>query len=152
MRGERFLKVAFLAPFKIKPKEYDSAGGYAKEYGNRAVGGTVGALGGGTAGALAGGALGGLLGLALKKRHVGDAVGAGALAGGALGSITGGITGDVKSLHKSERMAKRETTGLGGYLGRGLASSVAGGVIPIVGGPLGDYYASRKMIDPKKTK
>jgi hypothetical protein len=126
-----------IAPFKPKPEEdYGSFNNYAREYGNRAVGG----LAGGAAGALPGGVLAAAGGLARKR---GLAAAGGVVA--ALGAIAGAYYGDNTSLRKTERLGGRKETTLGQYAGRIGAGALGGSVLPMVGHGAADYYVSRKM-------
>jgi hypothetical protein len=125
-------------------KEYKTFGGYAREWVNRTSSGVVAGLAGGAAGTAGGATIGGLIGLALKNPQAG--AGVGAMIGGTTGALAGTISGQYKSLRKTEKdMGFKKQTNVGQYLGRGLGSVVGKGVIPIVGGPVGDYLTSRQL-------
>lgn len=176
-----FNKYAFLAvtPFDIKDKkEYKSGKGYAKEWANK----VIGVIGGGITGGLAGMGIGALAALpfakgkskaarslarAAKSNHKlngktvsrisvdltkPDIMQSATMAGGIVGAVTGGITGEVRSIRKGEREAGVKQTGLGSYLGRSVAGAVAGSVVPVIGAPVGDYYASRELRELKPVK
>ncbi len=124
-------KTAFFAPFEIADKkEYNSFGGYMKEYGNRGIGGLVG-LGGGLA-------VGAGVGMALTPKKVPVTA--------AIGGLVGMVLGDHRSLMKTERNIEgvKPTTGLG-YLSRSIGGYIGSTVVPLVGGPFIDYHISRRM-------
>ena len=139
---EKLSYVAF-TPFGPKDKkELDSGKGYLKEFGNRLVSSSVGAMAGYASGAAAGlGALllarKGLKGRDLSIIMAKNAPQAAALAGGVVGAYTGAITSDIRSIRKTERGAGVKPMGAGKHLGRTLGSSLLG--------PLGDYGVSRHL-------
>jgi len=128
-------KLAFIVvnPFTVKDKkELQSVKGYAKEKGNAFTSFlTGGALSGAAAGLLTG---------ALTKDPKKAQIAAGVAAG------LGAITSDIRSTRATERKAGVKPMGVGKYLGRGVASTLAQAAIPIPGVNLvSDYLVSRKL-------
>lgn len=162
---EDFTKEAFFAVAPFKGGKYDSAGGYGAEYGNKMLGDLTGSFAGAGGGAGIGAGIGGIIGAIRGKAKKG--AGIGAAIGGGIGYLAGGVTGQIRSLRKSERNAGVRPSGVGAILGRGLAATggglagagvgaLAGSALGPVGrtvgavlggtagGIAGDYLASRK--------
>jgi len=129
-------KIAFWNTFNAEKSDYDSAGGYAREYGNRVVGSLAGGLPGtGIA----------VSGLAARDPRLAIALG---LGGGTL-ALAGGKLGDYYALRASNEAQGVNPSTMGQILGRDIGAAVGSLGTP-VGSFLADYYVSRKMQDHEK--